>query len=104
MKYPNTIKLITILLLTLLSMIIVSCGSTKPSTSGDLDLVELGSFSIDKTGATLWGENCNRCHLAPDPVAFSDAQWEAIGTHMRIRAGLTAEDSRKIIEFLQQSN
>jgi hypothetical protein len=52
----------------------------------------------------LWGENCARCHNAPDPTAFSDTQWETIGAHMRVRAGLTAEDTEKIVTFLQQSN
>jgi len=52
----------------------------------------------------LWGETCARCHNAPDPTAFSDTQWDAIGSHMRVRAGLTAEETAKIVTFLQQSN
>lgn len=103
MKQPNLLKLVAITFFLALSFMILSCGSSKQSTV-DSDLGDLGSFKIEKSGATLWGENCNRCHLAPDPAAFSDEQWNTIGTHMRIRAGLTAEDSNKIIEFLQQSN
>lgn len=104
MKSPNLFKLLFLLLVMSLSFVVLNCSSTKESTADDAGLGDLGSFTIEKSGAILWGENCNRCHQAPDPAAFSDAQWEAIGTHMRIRAGLTAGDSDKIIEFLQQSN
>lgn len=58
----------------------------------------------EKIGAQLWGENCNRCHNAPSPTDFSDTQWETIGAHMKIRANLTDEETKKIIEFLQSAN
>lgn len=58
----------------------------------------------EKVGAQLWGENCNRCHNIPSPVDFSDAQWGKIGTHMKIRANLTEEEVKKIIEFMQSAN
>lgn len=57
-----------------------------------------------KTGAQLWGENCIRCHNAPSPDAFSDAQWEVAGLHMQIRGNLTAAETEKVIEFLQSAN
>lgn len=58
----------------------------------------------EKVGAQLWGENCNRCHNTPSPLNFSDVQWVKIGTHMKIRANLTEEEVKKIIEFLQSAN
>lgn len=57
-----------------------------------------------KTSAQLWGENCSRCHNVPSPADFSDSEWELIGTHMRVRANLTAEETNKIIEFMQSAN
>ena len=57
-----------------------------------------------KSGALLWGENCSRCHNAPSPADFGDAQWELIGSHMRVRASLTAAETEKIIEFLKAAN
>lgn len=57
-----------------------------------------------KPGALLWGENCARCHNAPSPDAFSDAQWDVIGTHMKIRATLTDDEVKKITEFLKSGN
>lgn len=101
MKRPNMIKLTTILIAMLTAFTVMSCSTTR-NTSGDVG--DLGSFDVEKSGAVLWGEHCSRCHNTPDPSAFSDVQWEAIGTHMRIRAGITAKDANKIIEFLQQSN
>ncbi|MEW6701298.1 MAG: cytochrome c [Bacteroidota bacterium] len=58
----------------------------------------------EKSGAQLWGENCVRCHNGPSPTAFSDVQWETLGMHMRVRASLTADETKKIIEFLKMAN
>lgn len=58
----------------------------------------------EKTGAVLWSENCSRCHYSPDPEDYNDAQWEVIVMHMRVRTGLTEEESQKITKFLQDSN
>ena len=55
----------------------------------------------DKAGAQLWGENCNRCHNAPSMEQYSNPQWEVIGTHMKLKANLTDEETKKIISFLQ---
>ena len=57
-----------------------------------------------KSGAQLWGENCVRCHNIPSPSDFSDPQWELIGTHMRTRANLTADETLKIVNFLKTAN
>ena len=58
----------------------------------------------EKTGAVLWSENCSRCHYSPDPEDYNDAQWEVIVMHMRVRTGLTEEETIKITKFLQDSN
>jgi cytochrome c1 len=57
-----------------------------------------------KSGAQLWGENCNRCHNAPSPAIYSDAQWEVVGDHMRYKANLTDQEVKKIVEFLKSAN
>ncbi|TAL40862.1 MAG: cytochrome c [Chitinophagaceae bacterium] len=57
-----------------------------------------------KSGATLWGENCLRCHNTPSPTDFSDAQWETIGMHMKLRANLTNDEIKKVVEFLKSAN
>ena len=57
-----------------------------------------------KGGAELWSENCMRCHNMRSPTSHSDAEWQVIVRHMRIRAGLTGEEERKITAFLQSAN
>ena len=57
-----------------------------------------------KSGAQLWGENCNRCHNAPDPHTFSDDQWDAGAEHMRQKALLTDQEITKIRDFLKSAN
>lgn len=60
--------------------------------------------STSWTGAQLYSATCARCHAARPPVERSDAQWKIIMGHMRVRANLTAEESKKILEYLQSSN
>jgi len=57
-----------------------------------------------KSGAQLWGENCNRCHNAPDPKTYSDDQWDAVTMHMQQKALLTDLEINKIRNFLKSAN
>jgi len=58
----------------------------------------------NKSGAQLWGENCNRCHNAPDPATYSDDHWDAATEHMRQKALLTDVEITKIRQFLKSAN
>ena len=62
------------------------------------------SARIEKGGAELWTHNCRRCHNLRAPTSYSSDQWEVVVNHMRIRAGLTAKDARKIEEFLKAAD
>ncbi|MBZ5856802.1 cytochrome c [Flavihumibacter profundi] len=64
----------------------------------------VSSKVANKSGAQLWGENCNRCHNAPGPGEFNNDNWDIIGTHMQIRANLTKTEVDKITEFLKSAN
>ena len=55
----------------------------------------------EKSGAQLWGENCNRCHNAPSQDQYSKEQWGIIGNHMKLKAGLTNDEVSKIVTFLK---
>ena len=57
-----------------------------------------------KDGARAWVQNCMRCHNIRDPQERSDREWEVIVHHMRVRANLTAEEHRLIVEFLKAAN
>lgn len=55
-------------------------------------------------GARAWADNCGRCHNIRDARELRDDQWAVSVAHMRIRAGLTGQDARDILKFLQESN
>lgn len=57
-----------------------------------------------KSGVQLWQENCGICHNLHSTKRFSDAEWEVVATHMRIRANLPAEEVREILKFLKAAN
>src|SRR5262249_49716917 len=57
-----------------------------------------------KGGSQLWSENCARCHNMRPPTTYSDAEWGVAMHHMRIRAQLTAEEYKAILEFLKSAN
>jgi len=83
-----------------------STGAAGSTASGTAPGKVLGIFPPppDISGAQLWADNCNRCHNAPPPERFSSAQWAVITHHMRLRADLTGEETRKITAFLQAGN
>jgi len=101
MKTKNRVLIAGIALL-FSGSLIISCSSTKDKYVTATDLEE--EFKIEKSGAQLWGETCNRCHLAPSPSDYNDTDWETISLHMRVRANLTEKESKKIEEFLKSAN
>ena len=62
------------------------------------------SEPIGKSGSQLWSENCARCHNMRSPSSYSDTEWTVVMHHMRVRANLTAEEHKKILEFLKSAN
>ena len=65
------------------------------------DYPEAGDFA---NGSKAWSENCARCHNMRNPSDLRDDQWVTTVFHMRARAGLTGQESRDILTFLQGSN
>jgi cytochrome c1 len=55
-------------------------------------------------GAKSWADTCARCHNYRDAGSIRDDQWRAVVAHMRVRAGLTADEAEDILVFLQGSN
>lgn len=54
--------------------------------------------------AKLWAQTCMRCHNARPAKSFSDAQWDVITHHMRVRASLTGREAQAIAQFLKEAN
>ena len=55
-------------------------------------------------GSKTWSENCARCHNIRSPSDLRDDQWITSVFHMRIRAGLTGQETRDVLKFLQETN
>ncbi len=55
-------------------------------------------------GARTWADNCSRCHNMRDPKELRDDQWRVVVSHMRVRGGLTGQEARDVLAFLQGIN
>ena len=55
-------------------------------------------------GGLLWTSSCVHCHNLREPNELRDDQWVTSVLHMRIRAGLTGQETRDVIAFIQASN
>lgn len=75
-----------------------SAGSVKGSEGAE------PAAALEYSGAQLWDMNCAQCHNNRNPKDYSDAQWDVAVLHMRIQARLTAEEERKIVQFLKAAN
>ncbi len=88
--------------------IIISCAALMwligCATNKQTGEVAAGTSPSGKSGAQLWAENCVRCHNIRSPSSLSPAQWEVALMHMRIRANLTPEEHKKILEFLKSGS
>ena len=66
-----------------------------------------GTVSSDSymglTGEELWSNNCLRCHNIRPPTMYGNAQWDVIVHHMRLRANITGQEQRAIVEFLKSA-
>lgn len=86
-----------------------ACGTTVVQSDtvsvGDTPALETEDSATSPPGpAELWAFNCARCHNAQPPRRFSDAQWDIVVHHMRLRCNLTGEEQRSIRRFLQSAN
>lgn len=79
-------------------LIATSCSTNNQNKTAS----GVASTGTEKSGAQLWADNCQRCHNTRSPSSYNDAQWEVAMMHMRVRANLTPEEHKKILEFLKQ--
>ena len=49
-------------------------------------------------GQQVFKQNCSRCHQ--EPQGFSPSISDSVARHMRVRAGLSQEDYKALIKFL----
>lgn len=87
-------KLTSLATLFILAVGVLHAGEGK-GTEGKDDGVD---------AAKLWAQTCMRCHNTRPAKSFSDAQWDVITHHMRVRANLTGAEARAIAQFLKEAN
>lgn len=56
------------------------------------------------TGVELYAIHCNRCHPERYPTEFNEAEWKTIMMHMRVRANLSGQDAREIMQYLREES
>tara|TARA_R110001592_G_scaffold148073_3_gene372719 strand:- start:10105 stop:10728 length:624 start_codon:yes stop_codon:yes gene_type:complete len=83
------------------SVLVVFTAGIQSFSAQAFDYPEPGNSAL---GAQQWADNCARCHNLRGPNDLRDDQWITTMFHMRLRAGLTGEETRNILTFLQNSN
>ena len=84
--------------LTAASWLVLGCSTASQPGAASSDAA---TSRPAKGGAELWAENCIRCHNIRSPSSYSPTQWEVVMMHMRVRANLTPDEHKKILEFLK---
>jgi len=72
-------------------------------TSAESSRAVPSDSNMNLSGEELWSNNCLRCHNIRPPTMYSNAQWDVIVHHMRIRANITGQEQRAIVEFLKSA-
>jgi len=88
------------------AVVVIGCAGSKSGkpVASMSDQAAIAASESDKGASQLWAENCNRCHNYRPAGTYSDYQWTVVMQHMRVRANLTAQEQKQILEFLQASN
>ena len=88
-------------------------ASKGDSASSPTNAVELKAKAPDTkpakikkqlTGAELYSMHCNRCHPERYPTERTAAQWKTIMLHMQVRASIPVEQSKLILQYLQDNS
>ena len=95
-KFKNSARMINAMALGVLFMSVPVIGFASGA-----DYPPRGDFA---KGAQTWADNCGRCHNIRAANELRDDQWISTAFHMRMRAGLTGQETRDVLTFLQGSN
>ena len=85
---------------------LIGCATPDKQASAGADPKTASSSAIASArgGSQMWSQNCARCHNIRPTSSYNDPQWDVSMLHMRVRANLTAVESRKILEFLKSAD
>ncbi|MBI3880917.1 MAG: cytochrome c [Verrucomicrobia bacterium] len=101
---PNFIPILggaAVMIVAAALLLAAGCSTLKSGTSAPAAGPKAGASA---SGAQLWAQNCGHCHNIRSPGMYSDAQWEVIMLHMRIRGNLTATEHKEILAFLRSAH
>lgn len=103
-----TLNLIRVPLIRLLVLIVLAGLARNASADSKekrqkQDASAASDSYMGLSGQELWSNNCLRCHNIRPPTMYSNAQWDVIVHHMRVRANITGQEQRAIVEFLKSS-
>ena len=62
------------------------------------------SYEDSLTGGQVFTMYCSYCHNAPTLAERPFSNFKNVAAHMRVRANLTGEEQRKILEFMKASS
>ena len=95
----------------LLSIVMAGCSGAPPAKRMAAASKPVGVWPLaikdpaaNESGAQIWAENCMRCHELRSPRQYTPAQWSVIVQFMRLKAGLTGEQARKVLAFLKSAS
>ena len=102
-NYNWTARLGSLVVLTA-ATILAGCSTPAPTEPRGARPTSAKAAVAGQSGAKLWAQNCGHCHNIRSPDSLSDAQWDVVMLHMRVRANLTAEEHRQILAFLKSAH
>jgi hypothetical protein len=96
MKKKTFYRLMTAAVTLVAAGVMSGCSTTSSQGTSTASAAD-----AEGNGSKLWAQNCIRCHNMRPPTTYSDAQWEVVMMHMRIRANLTPNEHKQILAFLK---
>ncbi len=92
-------------------VVMAGCAGTPTTKSAAVTKKPAGVWPLaiqdpaaHESGAQIWSENCMRCHQLRSPAQYTPAQWGIIVQYMRLKAGLTGEQAKKVLAFLKSAS
>jgi cytochrome c5 len=97
MKMLASISLCILLLSTAHAFSQAKGGTVSPTNSQQQAKGNSVHTTTERDGQKVFEQNCSRCHNAPQ--GFSPRISGTVVRHMRVRAGLSAEDEKALLRF-----
>jgi cytochrome c5 len=94
------VKFILLGMLLLSAAAVIGQMNNDPQTPNQDSPLKMATTANRNRGQQVFHQNCSRCHNAPNglPPRISGT----IVKHMRVRAKLSGDDYKALLEFLQQ--